>query len=93
MSTKLESEASLESTVFGFLCRRLTGPKPLPAGIQLTDQVAIVTGSTVGLGLEASRQLLQLGLSRLVMGVRSQVKGDAAAAQLRSAFPSATISV
>ncbi|CZR51213.1 related to short-chain dehydrogenase/reductase family protein, putative [Phialocephala subalpina] len=93
MSTKLESEASLESTVFGFLRRRLTGTKPLPAGIQLTDQVAIVTGSSVGLGLEASRQLLQLGLSRLIMGVRSQVKGDAAAAQLRSAFPSATISV
>jgi len=79
--------------MFGFLRRQFTRPKPLPAGINLTGQVAIVTGSNVGLGLEASRQLLQLGLSRLVMGVRSQVKGDAAAAQLRTAFPSATISV
>ena len=93
MSTELESQASYEATVFGFLGRQFTRPKPLPAGIQLTDQVAIVTGSNVGLGLEASRQLLQLGLSHLVMGVRSQVKGNAAAAQLRTAFPSATISV
>ncbi|KAH8657385.1 hypothetical protein BGZ60DRAFT_415796 [Tricladium varicosporioides] len=93
MTTKLESQASFEATMFGLLRRQFTHPKPLPAGIQLTDQVAIVTGSNVGLGLEASRQLLQLGLSHLVMGVRSQGKGDAAAAQLRTAFPSATISV
>ncbi|KAH6683941.1 retinol dehydrogenase 12 [Halenospora varia] len=93
MSTKLESQASFEATVFGLLRRQFTRPKPLPASIQLTDQVAIVTGSNVGLGLEASRQLLQLGLSRLVMGVRSQAKGEAAAAQLRTAFPSATISI
>jgi NAD(P)-dependent dehydrogenase (short-subunit alcohol dehydrogenase family) len=93
MSTKLESQASFEATLFGLLHRQFTHPEPLPAGIQLTDQVAIVTGSNVGLGLEASRQLLQLGLSGLVMGVRSQAKGDSAAAQLRNAFPSATISV
>jgi NAD(P)-dependent dehydrogenase (short-subunit alcohol dehydrogenase family) len=93
MSTKLESQAPFEATLFGLLHRQFTHPGPLPAGIQLTDQVAIVTGSNVGLGLEASRQLLQLGLSGLVMGVRSQAKGDSAAAQLRNAFPSATISV
>ncbi|KAE8451440.1 hypothetical protein EG329_004069 [Mollisiaceae sp. DMI_Dod_QoI] len=93
MSTKLESQAPFEATLFGFLYRQFTRPKPLPVGIQLNNQVAIVTGSNVGLGLGACRQLLQLGLSHLVMGVRSQVKGDAAAAQLRTTFPSATISV
>ncbi|KAF2685180.1 NAD(P)-binding protein [Lentithecium fluviatile CBS 122367] len=93
MSTKLESKASFEATPFGFLRRQFTKPKPLPAGTKLTDQVAIVTGSNVGLGLEASRQFLQLGLAHLVMGVRSQAKGDAAAAKLRKDFPSATISV
>jgi NAD(P)-dependent dehydrogenase (short-subunit alcohol dehydrogenase family) len=93
MSTKLESQASFEATLFGLLRRQSTRPKPIPAGIRLTDQIAIVTGSNVGLGLEASRQLLQLGISRLIMGVRSQVKGEEAAAQLRTAFPSATISV
>ncbi|KAF2644240.1 NAD(P)-binding protein [Massarina eburnea CBS 473.64] len=93
MSSKLESKASSEATTFGFLRRQFTKPKPLPTGIRLTNQVAIITGSNVGLGLEASRQFLQLGLAHLVMGVRSQAKGDAAAAQLRKQFPSATISV
>ena len=93
MSSKLESKARFESTVFGFLRRQFTKPKPFPYNIQLTDQVAIVTGSNVGLGLEASRQLLQLGLSHLVMGVRSQDKGDTAAEALRKEFPRSTISV
>jgi NAD(P)-dependent dehydrogenase (short-subunit alcohol dehydrogenase family) len=47
----------------------------------------------VGLGLAASRQLLKLGLSHLIMGVRSQAKGDAAASQLRKEFPNSTVSV
>jgi len=93
MSAKLESKALSEATFFGFLRRQFTKPKPLPADIKLNNRVAIVTGSNVGIGLETSRQLLGLGLSHLVMGVRSQSKGDAAAALLRTAFPSSTISV
>ncbi|KAK4077746.1 uncharacterized protein Triagg1_3440 [Trichoderma aggressivum f. europaeum] len=93
MSSQLESEASFEATTLGFLWRQFTRPKPLPTGITLEGQVAIVTGSNVGLGLSACRQLLQLGLSHLIMGVRSQTKGDVAAAQLRQSFPSALISV
>lgn len=93
MSRKRKSQASFEATALGFLRRRFTRSRSLPAGVQLTGQVAIVTGSNIGLGLEASRQLLQLGLSHLIMGIRSQVKGDAAAAKLRTAFPSATISI
>ncbi|KAL6797457.1 hypothetical protein GGI42DRAFT_362116 [Trichoderma sp. SZMC 28013] len=93
MSSQLESEASFEATTLGFLRRQFAQPKPLPAGITLDGQVAIVTGSNVGLGLSACRQLLQLGLSHLVMGVRSQAKGDVAASQLRESFPSVLISV
>ncbi|KAI2618209.1 putative short-chain dehydrogenase/reductase family protein [Hypoxylon sp. NC1633] len=93
MSSELKSQASFEGSVLGLIYRQLTKPKPLPTGTRLTDQVAIVTGSNVGVGLEASRQLLQLGLSHLVMGVRSQARGDKAADQLRKEFPSATISV
>ncbi|KAJ4859724.1 short chain dehydrogenase domain-containing protein [Trichoderma breve] len=93
MSSQLESEAPFEATTLGFLRRQFTRPKPLPAGITLDGQVAIVTGSNVGLGLSACKQLLQLGLSHLVMGVRSQARGDVAAAQLRKSFPSALISV
>ncbi|KAK4063872.1 hypothetical protein Trihar35433_8580 [Trichoderma harzianum] len=93
MSSQLESEASFEATTLGFLRRQFTRAKPLPAGITLDGQAAIVTGSNVGLGLSACKQLLQLGLSHLVMGVRSQAKGDVAAAHLRESFPSALISV
>ncbi|KAI1623741.1 hypothetical protein EDD37DRAFT_438384 [Exophiala viscosa] len=56
-------------------------------------QCAIITGSNTGLGYEASRQLLSLGLSHLVMGVRSLAKGNAAASKIRAANPSAKIDV
>lgn len=46
---------------------------------------AIITGANIGLGFEAAKQLLSLGLSHLVMAVRSIGKGDAAAKQLRAA--------
>ncbi|RYP45211.1 hypothetical protein DL768_008404 [Monosporascus sp. mg162] len=93
MSSRLENEASFEATNLGFLYRQFTRPKPLPTGVRLTDQVAIVTGSNVGLGLEACRQLLALGLSQLVMAVRSQSKGETAAGPLRKQFPNSIISV
>ncbi|RFU76460.1 short-chain dehydrogenase reductase family [Trichoderma arundinaceum] len=93
MSSQLESNASFEGTGLGFLWRQFTRPKPLPQGTTLVGEVAIVTGSNVGLGLSACRQLLELGLSHLIMAVRSQAKGDAAAGQLQRDFPSATVSV
>jgi NAD(P)-dependent dehydrogenase (short-subunit alcohol dehydrogenase family) len=93
MYSQLESQASSEAGLGGLLRRQLTRPKPLPTDIKLSNQVAIVTGSNIGLGLSASHQLLHLGLRHLIMGVRSQSKGDSAAASLRASFPSATISV
>ncbi|ORY59538.1 retinol dehydrogenase 12 [Pseudomassariella vexata] len=93
MSSSLQAQASFEATFRAFLRRQRTAPTPLPVNIRLTGQTAIVTGSNVGIGLAASQQLLKLGLSHLVMGVRSQVKGDAAATQLRQEFPDSVISV
>lgn len=93
MSIELESKASDEAAFFGLIRRQLTTPKPLPTGSPLTDHIAIVTGSNAGVGLEASRQLLQLGVARLIMGVRSAAKGDKAAAPLRVQFPTAVVSV
>ncbi|KAH7326267.1 hypothetical protein B0I35DRAFT_422288 [Stachybotrys elegans] len=93
MSSALEKRAPAEDGLIGLLKRMFTKPKPLPAGIRLDGQVAVVTGSNVGLGLAASRQLLGLGLSHLVMGVRSQAKGDAAAEALRREFPAATVTM
>lgn len=58
---------------------------------------AIITGANSGLGFEAAKQLLSLGLSRLVMAVRSIEKGEAATKQLRACTgavnPSAKIDV
>lgn len=94
MSHLLENEASFETKIIGFFYRQwLVYPKPIPQGTTLADQTAIVTGSNTGLGFEAARQLLQLGLSHLIVAVRSQTKGDAAAKSLRDQYPSATISV
>jgi NAD(P)-dependent dehydrogenase (short-subunit alcohol dehydrogenase family) len=60
---------------------------------QVEGKCAIVTGSNTGLGFEAAKQLLSLGLAHLVMGVRSLDKGKAAAKQLASVNPSAKIEV
>ncbi|ENH63316.1 WW domain-containing oxidoreductase [Fusarium oxysporum f. sp. cubense race 1] len=60
---------------------------------QVEGGTAIITGSNTGLGFEASKQLLSLGLSHLIMGVRSIEKGNAAAEKLRKIAPSARIDV
>lgn len=51
--------------------------------VDLSGKTAIVTGSNIGLGLECSRQLLDLGLSKLVLAVRDETKGETARASLR----------
>ncbi|ETS83869.1 hypothetical protein PFICI_05745 [Pestalotiopsis fici W106-1] len=93
MSSKLGSQASSESSGLAFFGRQFTKPKPLPSDTQLSEHVAIVTGSSSGLGFEAARQLLALGLAHLIVAVRSQEKGDLAAGKLRDEFPKATVSV
>ncbi len=59
----------------------------------LEGEVAIVTGANSGLGFESARQLLALGLSHLVVAVRSVEKGRDAASKLSVANPAATIDV
>lgn len=59
----------------------------------LTGKVAIITGANSGLGFESARQLLTLGLSRLVLAVRSMQKGRDAASKLGLANPAAIIDV
>ncbi|VUC27691.1 unnamed protein product [Clonostachys rosea] len=94
MSAQLEKDLPWESSMLGILYKQLFVPqKPQTKGISLSGQTAVVTGSNGGLGLEASRQLLQLGLSRLIMAVRSQASGDEAAEVLRNKFPHADIQV
>ncbi|KAI1880538.1 hypothetical protein JX265_000778 [Neoarthrinium moseri] len=94
MSAQLESQASFESGISGFMYRQfLIHRKPVPPGMSMKGKTAIVTGSNTGLGLEAARQLLQLGATTLVMAVRSLDKGNEAAKELRPAFPQARVEV
>ncbi|RCI12733.1 hypothetical protein L249_1062 [Ophiocordyceps polyrhachis-furcata BCC 54312] len=93
MSAQLQKQAAFEASTLGFLYRQFTRQKPLPADTDLADNVAVVTGSNVGLGLEAARQLLDLGLSHLILAVRSKAKGDAAALDLRRDFPTSIVTV
>ncbi len=70
-----------------------TKPQPLPDSTTLSGKVIIVTGSNTGLGLECANQLLSYQLSRLIMAVRSTVKGESVATKLRAQYPNATIEV
>ncbi|KAM0548214.1 hypothetical protein ACHAPJ_010014 [Fusarium lateritium] len=65
----------------------------IPSYVNLSGETAIITGASSGLGLECGRQFLQLGLSQLILAVRSQKRGDDAAKQLQAEFPEAKISV
>ncbi|KUI65294.1 Retinol dehydrogenase 13 [Cytospora mali] len=62
-----------------FMKSQLTESKPhalTRKDADLNGQTAIVTGvGNVGVGLETARQLLNLGLSKLILGVRNEERG------------------
>lgn len=51
-------------------------------GANLHGQTAVITGSNTGVGFHTARQLLDLGLTRLILAVRDEGKGRAASALL-----------
>ncbi|KAF7557123.1 hypothetical protein G7Z17_g933 [Cylindrodendrum hubeiense] len=59
----------------------------------VNNKCAVITGSNTGLGFESAKQLLSLGLSHLVLGVRSLEKGKQAATKLRLVSTTAKIEV
>ncbi|KAF5625016.1 short-chain dehydrogenase reductase SDR [Fusarium sp. NRRL 52700] len=67
--------------------------EPLPPGIDLTNKTAIVTGATAGIGLELSRQLLNLNLSSLILAVRDVSKGEQVRKTLSAINPKAVVQV
>jgi NAD(P)-dependent dehydrogenase (short-subunit alcohol dehydrogenase family) len=73
----LSSLEGVSSTVFSNIFIHL----PQPEG-DLTGQTIIVSGSNQGLGLEASRHLLRLGVKQLIMAVRDLNKGETARQEL-----------
>ncbi|KAK7909090.1 hypothetical protein PG985_014968 [Apiospora marii] len=80
-----------------FLHRQLFEKPTLPENADLSGKTAIVTGSNTGIGLECARQLLDLGLSKLVLAVRNEAKGQKARDELarthRPSLPEGAIEV
>ncbi|KAJ8130522.1 hypothetical protein O1611_g3106 [Lasiodiplodia mahajangana] len=78
-----------------FLRRQFVSRPPVTSrkDVDLTGKAAIITGSNSGIGLECCRQLLALGLSKLILAVRSEAKGDTAKDALKREHPSADIEV
>ncbi|TGJ82158.1 hypothetical protein E0Z10_g6608 [Xylaria hypoxylon] len=69
-----------EATVSQYFHRQFFGKTPelTKNDVNLSGNTAIVTGSNTGIGLEVARQLLDLGLSKLVLAVRDVAKGEIA---------------
>jgi NAD(P)-dependent dehydrogenase (short-subunit alcohol dehydrogenase family) len=65
-----------------FVYRQWT-PIPYPT-TSFKDQTIIVTGSNIGLGLEAARHFARLGAGKVILGVRSIAKGEEAAASIHA---------
>lgn len=77
-----------------FVYHQLTfKPKPLPNSIRLDEKTAIITGANVGLGLDASKELAQHGLSRLILAVRSVTKGESAREEILKVAPNCDVQV
>lgn len=82
------------SYVGSFIRNQLLATLPgTPAGTDLTGRAAIITGGSSGLGLETAKQFLGLGLSHLILAVRSTERGETVASALRQTFPKARVEV
>ncbi|KAI0540370.1 NAD(P)-binding protein [Xylaria digitata] len=78
----------------GFLYRQVTfKPKPLPQSVQLHGRTALVTGANAGLGLEACKELAAHGVARIILGVRSTIKGEEAKHEILAHHPNVDVHV
>lgn len=76
----------------GFMYRQLTfTPKPLPSDISLSGKTALITGGNAGLGLEAAKEMAAHNLSRVILGVRTLSKGEAAKEEILSQSPNCEV--
>ncbi|KAK7985546.1 NAD(P)-binding protein [Apiospora saccharicola] len=81
-----------EASKLQFVRRQFSGAPPAVSrdDVNLEGKAAIVTGANGGIGLECCRQLLDLGVSKLIMAVRDEQKGEAARETLTAAKSSAS---
>jgi NAD(P)-dependent dehydrogenase (short-subunit alcohol dehydrogenase family) len=78
------AESKKNASIHRFFYRQLFLTPTLPYDINLKGKTAIVTGSNTGIGLETSRQLLDMGLSKLIISVRNESNGQLASKNLSS---------
>ncbi|PTB62187.1 NAD(P)-binding protein [Trichoderma citrinoviride] len=80
MAPEFDITPKKRASQLAFLQRQLCREPPAwsQKDADLSGKTAIVTGSNTGLGFECSAQLLDLGLSRLIIAVRSESKGEEA---------------
>ncbi|KAF7114455.1 hypothetical protein CNMCM5793_008759 [Aspergillus hiratsukae] len=57
------------------------------------DQTIIVTGSNVGLGLEAARHFVRLHAATVILAVRNRPAGEAAKASIQESHPNSQTSI
>ncbi|PYH49501.1 NAD(P)-binding protein [Aspergillus saccharolyticus JOP 1030-1] len=88
MSNFTPAAIEKRATQGAFFKRQLFNEPPVTSRqkVDLTGQTIIVTGANTGLGLECSKQLLELGLSQLIIAVRSIAKGEEAKQQLLNQY-------
>ncbi|KAI0396105.1 NAD(P)-binding protein [Xylariaceae sp. FL0594] len=83
-SLPFDTSPEKRATVRATLWRQFFVAASPVEGIDLKGKTAVVTGSSGGIGLETARQLLGLGLSRLILAVRNLDKGQKARSALLS---------
>lgn len=95
MPPKFDVTPEQEGSVLSFFKRQLFYTPASVTGVSLAGKTALVTGSNTGIGLEMSRQFLDLGVTKLILAVRSQAKGEAAVTNLLHGrnLPETTIEV
>ncbi|CZR70276.1 related to enoyl-CoA hydratase/isomerase [Phialocephala subalpina] len=73
--------------VAGFIamCKSQWGPIPYPEK-SFKDQIVIVTGANIGLGLEGARHFARLGAAKVILACRSLPKGEAAALDIETSL-------
>lgn len=93
MADKSNITTQKPPSLIGFFRKQCTFKPEEVRGVSLSGKTAIVTGANTGLGFQTARQLLGLGLSKLILAVRDEEKGRAAAARMQSSSPPDTIEV
>lgn len=80
MAPQFDITPEARASQLAFIQRQLFRVPPTwtKKDVDLRGKTAIITGSNTGLGFECAGQLLDLGLSKLIIAVRSEAKGEEA---------------